>query len=66
MKFIRRSERGEVSAAVVLVLSVLLGGGAAAAAVATVVSTQGPGDSAAVQSGPKDVLPPEQVINYGG
>ena len=67
MKFFRFDERGEVSSAVVVtLLSFVLGGGAAAAAVATVVNTQGPGDSAAVQTGAKDIVDPATVITYGG
>lgn len=67
MKFLRRGESGAISnAAAVTLLSVVLGGGAAAAAVVTVVTTQGPQDSNAIQTGPKDILPPEQIIPYGG
>jgi hypothetical protein len=67
MKFFRPNERGEVSSAVaVTLLSIVLGGGAAAAAVVTVVNTQGPSDSAAVTTGPKDLVDPASVIAYGG
>ena len=51
MKFFRRDERGVVvSAAAITLLSIALGGGAAAAAVFTVIQSQGPGDSSAVQT----------------
>ena len=67
MKFFRPNERGEVSSAVaVTLLSFVLGGGAAAAAVVTVVNTQGPSDSTAVQTGAKDIVDPTMIINYGG
>lgn len=67
MKFFRRDERGAVTSAVaVTLLSIVLGGGAAAAAVAAIVSSQGPGDSQAIQSGPKDLVDPSTVIQYGG
>lgn len=67
MKFFRPNERGEISSAVVVtLLSFVLGGGAAAAAVVTVVNTQGPGDSTAVQTGAKDIVDPATVIPYGG
>jgi hypothetical protein len=67
MKFFRRDERGAVtSALVVTLLSIVLGGGAAAAAVAAIVSSQGPADSHAIQTGPKDLVDPDTVIAYGG
>lgn len=67
MKFFRPNERGEISSAVVVtLLSLVLGGGAATAALVTVVNMQGPGDSAAVQTGQKDLVDPAQVIPYGG
>ena len=67
MKFLRRGESGAISsAAAVTLLSFLLGGGAAAAAVGTRVSTPRPHDGHAVQTGPKDVVAPEDIIDYGG
>lgn len=67
MQFFRRGERGAIeSAAAVTLLSVVLGGGAAAAAVVTVVNANAPDDSVAVQTGPKDVLPAQKLIPYGG
>jgi hypothetical protein len=67
MKFFRRDERGAVaSAAVVTLLSAVVGGGAAAAAIVTVVNTQGPKDSSAIQNGEQNVLDPAEIINYGG
>ncbi len=67
MKFFRRDERGAVtSAAVVTLLSAVIGAGAAAAAIVTVVNTNGPQDSTAIQTGEKNVLDPAQIIDYGG
>jgi len=50
----------------IAILSLLLGGGAAVVAVDSVVSSYGSNDQAAIQTGPKDVLDPGQVITYGG
>lgn len=50
----------------VAVLSLLLGGGAAIIAVDSVVNSYGSNDQVAVQTGPKDVIAPVQVIPYGG
>lgn len=67
MKFFRRDERGAVTAAAAITLvSILLGGGAGAAAVITILDTQGPGDSNAVQNGHQDILNPKDIIPYGG
>ena len=67
MKFFRRNERGEMSSAVaVTLLSIVLGGGAATAAVLTVLNTQAPDDTAAVQNGQQDLVDPATVIPYGG
>lgn len=67
MKFFRRNERGEASSAIaVTLLSIVLGGGAATAAVLTVVNTQAPDDTAAVQNGEQDLVDPATVIAYGG
>ncbi len=63
----RRGECGKVGTGfVVTLLSLILGVGAATGAVLAVVNANGPQDSRAVQSGPKDVLPPADLIPYGG
>ncbi|GGN05029.1 hypothetical protein GCM10009721_35610 [Terrabacter tumescens] len=61
-----RRDRGAVSGAIIGVICVVLGGGAAAVAVTTVVSTSGPNDSRAVETGPRSPVEPSQVIQYGG
>ncbi|KQZ88028.1 hypothetical protein ASD62_00515 [Phycicoccus sp. Root563] len=67
MKFLRRDERGAVSsAAAITLLSVVIGGGAATAAVFGVISANGPKDSTAIVDGKKDIVPPEDLLNYGG
>jgi hypothetical protein len=67
MRFFRRSERGEVNTALaVTLLSVALGGGAATAAAVAVVNGSAPDDTTAIQQGPKDIVPPETLIPYGG
>jgi hypothetical protein len=67
MKFLRRDERGVISsAAAVTLLSAVLGGGAAVAAVATIVATNAPDDTQAVQTGPAAPVPPQELIPYGG
>lgn len=67
MKFLRRDERGVVSsAAAVTLLSVVIGGGAATAAVFGIVSANGPKDSTAIVNGKQDLVPPGELINYGG
>jgi hypothetical protein len=45
---------------------VLVGGGAAAGAVVSVINNYGPQDNHAVQTGPKTVVPPDEVLSYGG
>jgi hypothetical protein len=54
------------SGLIVFLVSLLAGLGMAFAAAATIVSTNGPGDSAAVVEGQQDILSPEQLLNYGG
>lgn len=67
MKFLRRDERGAVtSAAAITILSVVLGGGAATAAVFGALSANGPKDGTAVVKGQQDIVPPEDILNYGG
>lgn len=51
---------------VLLLISILLGLGISFAAAATIVSTQGPGDSSAVSDGPGAIVPPGDLLNYGG
>ena len=61
-----RHDRGAVSGLVVGVICVLLGGGAAAAAVTAVVTSAGPNDSRAVETGPQQPVQPGAIIHYGG
>lgn len=66
-RFRATSDRGEVATAAVLTIAgIVLGGVAAVGAAVAVVSEYGPGDGTAVQDGPKDVLPPDQILTYGG
>lgn len=51
---------------IMLVLSILLGLGISFAAAATIIQANGPGDSAAVTEGPKELIPAEQLLGYGG
>lgn len=61
------SDAGFGLATILVTVGCLLTGGAAATgAVVTVLKSYGPQDSKAVQHGPKTVVPPEQVLNYGG
>jgi hypothetical protein len=46
--------------------SILAGGAAAAGAVVAVINSYGPADHKAVQNGPKDLVPPDQILSYGG
>jgi hypothetical protein len=63
----RRSDAGFVLPTLaVALLTLVLGGGAAIVAVSSVVSSYGSNDQVAVQTGPKDVLAPEEIISYGG
>lgn len=63
----RRSDAGfTMPTLAIALLSLVLGGGAAFAAVSSVVASYGSDDAAAVRTGPKDVLDPEQIITYGG
>lgn len=50
----------------VALLSMALGGGAAVVAVSSVVNSYGADDQTAVQTGLKDIVPPDQIISYGG
>ncbi|MGL5927863.1 MAG: hypothetical protein ACRCY8_02900 [Dermatophilaceae bacterium] len=54
------------SGLVLLLVSLLAGVGMAFAAAATIVSTSGPGDGAAVTDGQQQPLPPEELLEYGG
>ncbi len=51
---------------VLLLVSLFLGLGIAFAAAATIVATQGPGDSSAVSDGPGSPVPAGELLNYGG
>ncbi|MGL5863549.1 MAG: hypothetical protein ACRCY9_20085 [Phycicoccus sp.] len=55
-----------LSGVVLLVVTLLAGLGMAFAATATIVSTSGPGDGAAVTDGQQQPLPPEELLEYGG
>ena len=67
MSLHRRADDGFVLPTIAIaLLSLLLGGGAAVVAVQSVVNSYGSNDKVAVQTGPKDVLDPTQVITYGG
>ena len=61
-----RRDTGVVSGLVVGVICIVLGGGAAAAAVTAVVTSAGPNDSRAVETGPQQPLDPSAIIHYGG
>ena len=63
------TSRGRASGRTGLILfavSVLAGLGMAFAAAATIVSTNGPQDSSAVVDGQQTILPPGELLNYGG
>ena len=67
MQLPRGSESGFILPTIAIaLLSLLLGGGAAVLAVSSVVNSAGASDQVAVQSGPKDILPPDAIISYGG
>ena len=55
-----------LTALVIGVGSLFVGTAAAVTAVVAVINSYGPGDSGAVQNGPKDVLPPDAILTYGG
>lgn len=62
-----RSDAGlGLMALVIAAGSVLAGGAAATGAVIAVINTYGPNDQGAIQNGPQNVVPPEQVLSYGG
>jgi hypothetical protein len=67
MQLPRRVDEGFVLPTLAIaLLSLVLGGGAAVVAVQSVVDSYGANDQVAVQTGPKNVLDPSQVITYGG
>lgn len=67
MSLHRGADEGFVLPALAVgLLSLLLGGGAAVVAVSSVVDSFGSNDQVAVQTGPKDVLAPTEIISYGG
>jgi hypothetical protein len=51
---------------ILLLVSLLAGLGMAFAAAATIVASNGPQDETALVEGEQAVLPPEQLLNYGG
>lgn len=55
-----------VASLLIIVGCVVVGGGAATGAAVSVLNSYGPKDSHAVQTGPKDVVPPQDVLTYGG
>jgi hypothetical protein len=55
-----------VASFLMVVGCVLVGGGAATGAAFSVINNYGPKDGHAVQTGPKDLVPPDQVLTYGG
>jgi hypothetical protein len=62
-----RSDAGVGVVAFLIALgSLLVGGAAAAGAVGTVIQKYGPADGNAVQNGPKQPLPPGELLGYGG
>ena len=62
-----KSDAGVALTALVIGFGSLLAGTAAAVAgVVAVINNYGPGDSHAEQTGPKDVLPPDAILSYGG
>jgi hypothetical protein len=67
MSLHRRDDVGFVTPMLAIaLLSMVLGGGAAVVAVSSVVNSYGADDKAAVQTGLKDIVPPDQIISYGG
>jgi hypothetical protein len=62
-----RATRGNRRTGLILLLVSLLAGlGMAFAAAATIVASNGPQDETALVEGEQAVLPPEQLLNYGG
>jgi hypothetical protein len=51
---------------ILLLVSLFAGLGMAFAAAATIVASNGPQDGTALVEGEQGVLPPEQLLNYGG
>jgi hypothetical protein len=51
---------------ILLLVSLFVGLGMAFAAAATIVSSNGPKDAIAVVDGEQTILPPDQLLNYGG
>ncbi len=54
------------SGLVLLIVSVLAGLGMSFAAAASIVAANGPKDGTAVTDGQQSILPPDQMLNYGG
>lgn len=60
-------DRGVVTTTIALTVGgLLLGGATAVGAVLAVVDAYGPQDETALVDGSQDVLPPEDILNYGG
>ena len=58
--------RSRRSALILLAVSLLAGLGMAFAAASTIVSSNGPQDSTAVVEGQQTIIPPGELLNYGG
>jgi hypothetical protein len=54
------------SGLILLLVSLFAGLGMAFAAAATIVANNGPQDAVAVIDGEQILLPPDQILNYGG
>jgi hypothetical protein len=54
------------SGLILLGVSLLAGLGMAFAAASTIVSSNGPQDSTAVVEGQQSIIPPGELLNYGG
>lgn len=58
--------RSRRSGLILLGVSLLAGLGMAFAAASTIVSSNGPQDSTAVVEGQQSIIPPGDLLNYGG
>ena len=60
-------ENGRSRAGLILLgVSLLAGVGMAFAAASTIVSSNGPQDATAVVEGQQSIIPPGELLNYGG
>ena len=57
---------GRRSGLILLLVSLFAGLGMAFAAAATIVSSNGPQDAIAVVEGEQTIIPPEELLDYGG